>query len=211
MQSSTNTSTELKRPLPRRKACGECFKSKRRCDQHLPACSRCSKQRLACHYLVSPPLPRPTGSGSNAAGASEVDITTPRDNTAPPPPLLDGDIPVQDLPYSHELDLGFWNEAFMSDAQTSPTALHPSPPADILQWTPKEPLAEVAVTDPVSSDLFNAATSRLNYAIDMLKAAPSRMVLENSTPWCHALLYNDQMPKSMHGTLYMPCSTRRNL
>lgn len=202
MQSPANTSTHLKRPLPRRKACGECFKSKRRCDQRLPACSRCSKQRLGCHYLVCPPLPRPIGSASDTA--NEADITPPHDDTPSPPQFPDGDIPDEDLSCAHELDLGFWNETFVPAAQNPPVAQHPSPPADILQWIPNtNPLAELGVPDPISSDLFNVATSRLNYAIEMMKAAPSRMVLENSTPWCHPLLYHDQMPKSMNGMLHI--------
>ncbi|KAK2590880.1 hypothetical protein QQS21_011434 [Conoideocrella luteorostrata] len=38
---------------------------------------------------------------------------------------------------------------------------------------------------------------RLQFAIDEIKKAPSSMILETQTPWCHPLLYRDGMPKSM--------------
>jgi hypothetical protein len=49
------------------------------------------------------------------------------------------------------------------------------------------------------SELPTFSASRLNYGISELKMAPSRMVLENQTPWSHPLLYEDKMPASMHG------------
>ncbi|EHK22025.1 uncharacterized protein TRIVIDRAFT_70978 [Trichoderma virens Gv29-8] len=38
----------------RKKACIACVTSKRRCDQLLPACSRCTKQHRACQYPLLP-------------------------------------------------------------------------------------------------------------------------------------------------------------
>ncbi|KAK3938236.1 hypothetical protein QBC46DRAFT_318135 [Diplogelasinospora grovesii] len=42
-----------------------------------------------------------------------------------------------------------------------------------------------------------AIRTRLRYAIDIITAAPRQTVLENGTPWCHAHLYEDHMPRSM--------------
>ena len=41
---------------------------------------------------------------------------------------------------------------------------------------------------------------RLQYAIDLVKDAPRRMVVDLQTPWCHPDLYRDDMPRSMQGT-----------
>ncbi|KAL6361506.1 hypothetical protein LRP88_04975 [Fusarium phalaenopsidis] len=42
-----------------------------------------------------------------------------------------------------------------------------------------------------------AITGRLKWSIAEIQKAPSTMVLENQTPWCHALLYKNEMPRSM--------------
>ncbi|KAK7425851.1 hypothetical protein QQZ08_007701 [Neonectria magnoliae] len=39
--------------------------------------------------------------------------------------------------------------------------------------------------------------NRLQWSIDEIRKAPSMMVLENQTPWCHPALYKDGMPRSM--------------
>lgn len=44
-----------------------------------------------------------------------------------------------------------------------------------------------------------ALTSRLQYGVDQVIAAPRLMVSENYMPWCHAHLYDDGMPRSMQG------------
>lgn len=40
-------------------------------------------------------------------------------------------------------------------------------------------------------------TSRLQYAMDKIMAAPFQMVSENHMPWCHAHLYDGGMPRSI--------------
>ncbi|KAK4118756.1 hypothetical protein N657DRAFT_650947 [Parathielavia appendiculata] len=58
------------RPTSRRKACAECSRSKVRCDQALPSCSRCVVHSLVCVYphleglRVTPNGPHPVSSGS---------------------------------------------------------------------------------------------------------------------------------------------------
>lgn len=49
--------------------------------------------------------------------------------------------------------------------------------------------------------LTNELESKLSYAIDRIKAAPRTMLLETETPWCHPLLYREQMPRVMQGEL----------
>lgn len=48
-----------------------------------------------------------------------------------------------------------------------------------------------------------AVTNRLKWSITEIQKAPSTMVLENQTPWCHALLYKNEMPRSMQGKLHV--------
>lgn len=47
--------------------------------------------------------------------------------------------------------------------------------------------------------LHAALETNFSYAMDRIKAAPSNMLLENQTPWCHSLLYRDTMPRVMQG------------
>lgn len=47
--------------------------------------------------------------------------------------------------------------------------------------------------------LHSALETNFSYAMDRIKAAPSNMLLENETPWCHPLLYRDAMPRVMQG------------
>ncbi|KAJ5623739.1 hypothetical protein N7510_000048 [Penicillium lagena] len=39
----------------RKKACSSCVAAKRKCDSAFPACYRCAKRSLTCHYPYSPP------------------------------------------------------------------------------------------------------------------------------------------------------------
>jgi hypothetical protein len=47
--------------------------------------------------------------------------------------------------------------------------------------------------------LHAALESKFSYAMNRIKAGPSEMLLENQTPWCHPLLYRDDMPRGMQG------------
>jgi hypothetical protein len=52
----------------------------------------------------------------------------------------------------------------------------------------------------VGESVLALIASRLQYSIDRLHEAPSTMVSELQTPWCHPTLYRDSMPKSIQGT-----------
>lgn len=54
MSTAVGRTTERDRPPPRRKSCLACVRSKRRCNQRLPACSRCMHRMIACEYPGRP-------------------------------------------------------------------------------------------------------------------------------------------------------------
>ncbi|KAI7784884.1 hypothetical protein LA080_008915 [Diaporthe eres] len=45
--------------------------------------------------------------------------------------------------------------------------------------------------------LHAALETNFSYAMDKIREAPSTMLLENQTPWCHPLLYRENMPRVM--------------
>ena len=47
-----------------------------------------------------------------------------------------------------------------------------------------------------------AFETNFSYAVDKIRAAPSTMLLENQTPWCHPLLYRDNMPRAIQGKVH---------
>lgn len=73
------------------------------------------------------------------------------------------------------------------------------PLEDVALELAQQPLA---LTGPSTQDFGNVSAhilNRLQWAVDEIKEAPMKMVLENQTPWCHPLLYKDAMPRSMQG------------
>lgn len=54
---------------------------------------------------------------------------------------------------------------------------------------------------PDLATLHAALETNFSYAMDRIKAAPSNMLLENQTPWCHPLLFKKTMPRVMQGKL----------
>ncbi|RDW72866.1 hypothetical protein BP6252_06773 [Coleophoma cylindrospora] len=185
MQSSSTGSTS--NHGPRRTSCGECSKAKRRCDRRAPECSRCAKLHLNCRYLrYQPPyreVPDQLDSGLNLFNASD----------ALPLPLPGDEEVLTTLLSSEELDLAFLGEEVLPQEPTS--ALDAG--ADHNWEFSKPQTTENHSPDFAESDLANPAESRIYYGTQLLKTAPATMVLKNSTPWCHPLLYKDNMPKSM--------------
>ncbi|KAJ5368709.1 uncharacterized protein N7496_008469 [Penicillium cataractarum] len=53
--------------------------------------------------------------------------------------------------------------------------------------------------------LSEIIASKLQFAVDVLKNAPSMMVLETQLPWCHSQLYKKYMPRAMQDA-YSCCS-----
>jgi hypothetical protein len=52
--------------------------------------------------------------------------------------------------------------------------------------------------------LSEIIASKLQFAVDVLKKAPSMVVLETQLPWCHPRLYKNYMPRAMQGMIYSP-------
>jgi hypothetical protein len=166
MQSESTSTGRCRQAPPRRKACEDCSKSKRRCDLATPARSRCSKLGLVCHYLVPP---------QRAIGRASATATAGLETAMNGLPPLDDDILAEALLYTEDLDLPFMDDALNSGSQTFPI-------------TPQSSSKVATLSNAVTVDLFNPAGSRLHYTVEIFKSAPSRLVSENSTPWCHALL-----------------------
>lgn len=49
---------------------------------------------------------------------------------------------------------------------------------------------------------------RLRYAVDEIKKAPRVFVETNGTPWSHVKLYEDEMPKSIRGSVSRPLTSQ---
>ncbi|RDW87899.1 hypothetical protein BP5796_03593 [Coleophoma crateriformis] len=185
MQSSSTRSSS--NHGPRRTSCDECSKAKRRCDRRAPECSRCAKLHLNCRYLRHQPPYREVldqlDSGLDLFNGS---------NTFPLPLPGDEDM-ASTLPSAEDLDLAFLDETILPQEPTS--ALDAGADHD---WEFSKPqITDDRAPEFAESDLANPAESRLYYGTQLLKTAPATMVLKNSTPWCHSLLYIDNMPRSM--------------
>ncbi|KAL1848373.1 hypothetical protein Daus18300_013619 [Diaporthe australafricana] len=59
----------------------------------------------------------------------------------------------------------------------------------------RTPLGIHAPTRLDLAALHIALETNLSYALEEIKAAPTNMLLENQTPWCHPLLYRETMPR----------------
>lgn len=63
----------------------------------------------------------------------------------------------------------------------------------------RTPLEIPAPTRLDLAALHIALETNLSYALERIKAAPTNMLLENQTPWCHPLLYKETMPRVIQG------------
>lgn len=175
----------------RRKSCEACKSAKRRCDLAFPFCSRCAQRNEPCVYPRRQPAAFPD---------CDYGLTSLPEPPKEPWPILaltprltitnDPCIPLP--PTSNDLDplesqLGYANHAWPMQLPTpQETIVSPSLELALPRTRPLRPLSEIVA-------------SRLQFAIDILKDTPRRMVLENQTPWCHAQLYKHQMPEAMQG------------
>ncbi|KAH7176629.1 hypothetical protein EDB81DRAFT_875430 [Dactylonectria macrodidyma] len=180
------TARERGNPPPRRKSCAACIKAKRRCDMALPACLRCSQRRVTCQYpnrracdqnLVRPQLDSMPGllieDAPCLSPGTMRQLEGGGDNFNSVPATIDatalgstfGNLEAFELPIDEDtLDL------FQPSSTLAPPTVH--------------------VFDAIPEVIAN----RLQWSIDAICTAPSTMVLENQTPWCHPLLYKDTMP-----------------
>ncbi|KAI3400105.1 hypothetical protein diail_4335 [Diaporthe ilicicola] len=61
----------------------------------------------------------------------------------------------------------------------------------------RTPLGDPAPKRLDLAALHVALQDNLSYALERIKEAPTRMLLENQTPWCHPLLYREKMPRAI--------------
>jgi hypothetical protein len=185
-------SARKRRPL-RRKSCVACIRAKRRCDPGQLACTRCTKQGLDCQYFSPPSALNEDGlSGgyTEAIGGTESSqLSFPLDVETRSCEVVEFTLDQTLDPRPFDMFSALNEDVFNHSLEVTRFSQLPSP---IL---PTLPLP----VDQGLSELPTFSASRLNYGISELKMAPSRMVLENQTPWSHPLLYEDKMPASMHG------------
>lgn len=184
------TARERRNPPPRRKSCAACVKAKRRCDMALPACLRCSQRCISCVYPSRPAREKslapsqPTSmpgaliedvSSSTLSDAGQIQGSTDDFDLLPALDAEFGDFSSFDLPLNeHTLEL----------------------------------IEHSSTVSPLSSkeldSIPDVIANRLQWSIDQIRKAPTSMVLETQTPWCHPLLYRDVMPRSIQGTYVAP-------
>lgn len=186
-------------PIPRRKSCEACKKAKRRCDLSLPACSRCIHRSVPCIYPWQQPLAH--------------------DNPTP-------EIPPVDLPVDPQWDFNDMFEpqpSIGSSCQQSCPSVVPELVNSLLrpenEWIrslhllpgrevnigPSFALVIPRARQP--KPLPEIIASHLQFAIDILKDTPRKMVFENQTSWCHPNLYKNHMPRAMQGPYMLSFSS----
>jgi hypothetical protein len=191
------SSAERDNPPSRRKSCTACIRAKRRCDLGQPACLRCARRSLICHYdeprqriLSSPHMTPASGTSWHGIETPSLDISIPVNKVTEtssfgPANILDfvDHIPARPLPHL----LG-------GDPDLADISL------DLIPSTPS-PLFPLGSRFFDYIDVSRLIETRLKYAIEEIRRTPKTMVFENQTPWCHPQLYMDAMPRSMQGKL----------
>lgn len=77
-----------------------------------------------------------------------------------------------------------------------------SPPSlDLMKQHKELSLVECLDAEWDSFSIARAIRDRLQYSLDQAKLAPKLIVETLETPWCHATLYRDNMPRSMQGNV----------
>jgi Zn(2)-Cys(6) binuclear cluster domain-containing protein len=197
----TKTSLERDNPPPRRKSCLACTRARRRCDQATPACQRCAQRTIDCQYPQGArprrtPVHVPASSSSSTPSISVNQVSASSLFDLPTTPHASFDMlgPSDDL--FEGLDSNFM------DLEAVPS-LEPRRELDVINPSPPTTATLALVPSRLTTDAqrTRALTSRLQYGVDQVIAAPRMMVFENHMPWCHAQLYDDGMPRSMQGEL----------
>ncbi|TVY61865.1 Transcription factor gsfR2 [Fusarium oxysporum f. sp. cubense] len=180
------TARERRNPPSRRKSCTACTKAKRRCDFALPACLRCSQRQISCQY------PTRTIRGQLTPQSESPETVSPCLLSNEPSPEVSGSFPI-----SGSIIEDFNAIISRIDASSNGLDTFDLPLEDVALELAQQPLT---LTGPSTQDFGNVSAhilNRLQWAVDEIKEAPKKMVLENQTPWCHPLLYKDAMPRSM--------------
>ncbi|RGP70163.1 c6 finger domain-containing [Fusarium longipes] len=181
------TARERRNPPTRRKSCAACTKAKRRCDFAMPACLRCSQRHIHCQY----PTRVVRGHLAIQPEATETicpDLLTTDDSSPQTAESLSSDGPmIEDF------------NAVISglDVCSGGLGALEFPLEDTTLKFVEQPWTLTAPSTKDFSHVPERILNRLQWAVDEIKRAPEKMVLENQTPWSHPLLYRDGMPRSL--------------
>ncbi|KAF4976218.1 hypothetical protein FZEAL_7081 [Fusarium zealandicum] len=182
------TARERRNPPPRRKSCAACTKAKRRCDFAVPACLRCSQRHIVCQYPSRALRGVQTLIQSDASATIMPGLLA-VDGASPTPSAV-----VQlDEPTTDEFN------AIVASIDTDIIELAPFdfPIEDTMLELAHQPSELAPPTTREFGSIPETIANRLQWSIDQIQKAPSTMVLENQTPWCHSMLYKNEMPRSM--------------
>ncbi|KAG8671407.1 hypothetical protein FPOAC1_004654 [Fusarium poae] len=192
------TARERRNPPTRRKSCAACTKAKRRCDFAMPACLRCSQRHIHCQYPSRVLREQPASSSEASVAAVSPDCLTTDDSSPQIVESLSSDAPI--IEDFNALISGL-------DACSGEPGVLEFPLEDNTLKFVEQPWTLTAPSTKDFSHVPERILNRLQWAVDEIKRAPEKMVLENQTPWSHPLLYKDGMPRSLQGNrselLYM--------
>lgn len=113
--------------------------------------------------------------------------------------------PVDSMHWTTDLGDGTAFEEQASDSffsSQTPRANTATASTDVLIRPPLELATPRSFNVDMVSRLLE---NNLSYAVGKMKSAPQQMLLELETPWCHALLYKDEMPRVMQGDQHNHC------
>lgn len=186
---------------PRRKSCGACVAAKRRCDLALPSCSRCRHRDIVCEYPV-----RQSSANQVSFEAIECAISASQTATSPVMPVS-----IENIDFSQTSITGILLDPMDSDWNPM-NGLQANLPRDSSWDLLLSSNFELAMprTKPLRP-LSEIIASKLQFAVDVLKNAPSMMVLETQLPWCHSQLYKKYMPRAMQGEFILSNKLANNI
>lgn len=184
-------------PAPFRKACANCVRSKRRCDLVLPQCYRCRVRSLDCSYHHAPSfiLARQQQTSPVADTIGKPDQSPISNNESASANIL-----VDEMIHSSAPSIDF-NQMELS--------LPPFPDYD-LDWPDIMGNIEnywvcdqIKPADSPSRSVLAGEIyqERIIHTVRRIKAYPSLLVSEGSTPFIHTKLYSGYMPPVMQDVL----------
>ena len=146
-------------------------------------CQRCLRRGWQCRYLDPP---------NHASDQPKLTELLPLDVSQE---ILDIDFDCQDIStdFSAGLDAGFGAD----EADPSSLALLPA-------------ISPIWAPTLTSFSLKPFQLAKIEYPCRILMAAPAPFVHENQTPWAHASLWEDEMPKCLRGEHCQSLSLKEN-
>jgi hypothetical protein len=183
-----SSAVERSHPPPRSKSCSKCKTAKRRCDLAVPACFRCSRRNLTCEYPASQAGVQEQGNSESMENfALEWPLISQNLTTTSVSPIGEQTTQLAQVPIADNTLEGLFPELDSNGNVCHETS------DSFHNWGLVTSRTRPFIPSP------RMVASRLQFALDELMKAPSKIVLENQTPWSHRFLYQDGMPRSMQG------------